>query len=167
MNIGLIVYSKSGNTRQIAEKIKINIEEQNHEVELMNINPEKQPGFFKAGYSAIRQKTLPITNDSLDVSSYDIVFIGTPVWAGKPAPFIKTMLEKTIGLDGEKTAVFITCGGGEKPGSDVIELMKSYAQQKGAAVMDDSLIVHMSRKGEIKKEIPSVESFVSTVVNSK
>lgn len=167
MNIGLIVYSKSGNTRQIAEKMKINVEEQDHEVELISINPEKQPGFFKAVWSAIRQKTLPITNDSLDVSSYDIVFIGNPVWAGKPAPFIKTMLEKTIGFDGKKTAVFITCGGGEKPGSDVIELMKSYAQKKGADVMDDSLIVHMNRKGEIKKEIPSVESFVSTVAKSK
>lgn len=166
MNIGIIYYSKSGNTKQIAEQIKQHAEEKHHEVDIVEVIPEKQPGFLKAGHSAIRQKDLPIKNDSLDASSWDIVFVGAPIWAGKPAPLIKTMIQKTTGFNNTKASVFITCGGGEKPGSKAVDLIKSYLQEKQVIALDETLIVHMDRKGEIRKEIPSVKDFVSTVIDN-
>lgn len=164
MNIGILFYSKTGNTKQIANRIKQQSEKLNHSVNKIEVTPEKQPGFLKAGYSAIKQKSLPVTNDSLDVSSWDFVFIGCPIWAGKPAPFIKTMIQKTDGFDTTKTSVFITCSGSEEPGSKAVKIIKSYLKNQHAHVIEDSLIVHMSRKGKIKKEIPSVEDFVSTIL---
>ena len=164
MNIGIIYYSKSGNTKQIAEQIKKQAEEKDHTVDVVEVVPEKQPGFLKAGHSAIRQKDLPIENDSLDASSWDVVFVGSPIWAGKPAPFIKTFLDKTSNLQGKKTSMFITCSGGSE--SKTINLLKSYLEEKQAKVHNDTLIVHMNRKGEIKKEMPSVEDFTSSVLNN-
>jgi hypothetical protein len=76
------------------------------------------------------------------------------------------MIQKTTGFDNTKASVFITCGGGEKPGSKAIELIKSYLQEKQAMVLDETLIVHMDRKGKIRKEIPSVEDFVTTILES-
>lgn len=166
MNVGIIYYSKSGNTKQIAEQIKHQAEEKDHTVDVVEVIPEKQPGFLKAGHSAIRQKDLPIQNDSVDASSWDVVFVGSPIWAGKPAPLIKTMIQKTTGFNNTKVSVFISCGGGEKPGSKAVDLIKSYLHEKQAIVLDETLIVHMNRKGEIRKEIPSVEDFVSTVIES-
>jgi flavodoxin len=166
MKIGILFYSKSGNTKQIGERIKKQSEKKNHTVDIVEVNPESEPGFFKASFSAIRQKPLPITNDTFDVSSYDLIFIGCPIWVGKPAPLIKTMIQKTTGFNQAKASVFITCGGGEKPGSNAVDLIKSYLQEKQAIVLDETLIVHMDRKGEIKKEIPSVEDFVNNTLES-
>jgi len=166
MKIAIIYYSKSGNTKQIAERIKQQAEQLNHSVHIIETKPEKQIGFLKAVYCAIRQKTLPIKNDTLNIADYDFVFVGCPVWAGKPAPFIKSMVQKTVHFDGKKTSVFITCGGGEKPESKVINLFQSYLKGKNADLVDMSLIVHMSGKGEIKKEIPSVKEYISTILNN-
>ena len=166
MKIGILFYSKSGNTKQIADRIKQQAEKKKHDVDLVEVNPEEEPGFFKASFSAIRQKPLPIQNDTFDVSSYDLLFIGCPIWVGKPAPLIKTMIQKTTGFNNTKASVFITCGGGEKPGSKAVDLIKSDLQEKQAMVLDETLIVHMDRKGKIRKEIPSVEDFVSTVIES-
>lgn len=166
MKIGILFYSKSGNTKQITERIKNQSEEKKHDVDVVEVDLEEQPGFFKASFSAIRQKPLPIQNDIFDVSSYDLIFVGCPIWVGKPAPLIKTMIQKTTGFDNTKASVFITCGGGEKPGSKAIELIKSYLQEKQAMVLDETLIVHMDRKGKIRKEIPSVEDFVTTILES-
>lgn len=166
MKIGILFYSKSGNTKQIADRIKQQTEKKKHDVDLVEVNPEKEPGFFKASFSAIRQKPLPIQNDTFNVSSYDLLFIGCPIWVGKPAPLIKTMIQKTTGFNNTKASVFITCGGGEKPGSKAIEIIKSDLQEKQAMVLDETLIVHMDRKGKIRKEIPSVEDFVSTVIDT-
>jgi flavodoxin len=166
MKIGILFYSKSGNTKQIADRIKQQAEKKKYDVDLVEVNPEEEPGFFKASFSAIRQKPLPIQNDTFNVSSYDLLFIGCPIWVGKPAPLIKTMIQKTTGFNNTKASVFITCGGGEKPGSKAIELIKSDLQEKQAMVLDETLIVHMDRKGKIRKEIPSVEDFVSTVIDT-
>ena len=166
MKIGILFYSKSGNTKQIADRIKQQAEKKKHDVDLVEVNPEEEPGFFKASFSAIRQKPLPIQNDTFDVSSYDLLFIGCPIWVGKPAPLIKTMIQKTTGFNNTKASVFITCGGGEKPGSKAVDLIKSDLQEKQAMMLDETLIVHMDRKGRIRKEIPSVEDFVSTVIES-
>ena len=166
MKIGILFYSKSGNTKQIADRIKQQAEKKKLDVDLVEVNPEEEPGFFKASFSAIRQKPLPIQNDTFDVSSYDLLFIGCPIWVGKPAPLIKTMIQKTTGFNNTKASVFITCGGGEKPGSKAVDLIKSDLQEKQAMMLDETLIVHMDRKGRIRKEIPSVEDFVSTVIES-
>ncbi|MBS3749026.1 MAG: NAD(P)H-dependent oxidoreductase [Candidatus Thermoplasmatota archaeon] len=166
MKIGILFYSKSGNTKQIGERIKKQSEKKNHAVDIVEVNPESEPGFFKASFSAIRQKQLPITNDTFDVSSYDLIFVGCPIWVGKPAPLIKSMIQKTTGFDNTKASVFITCGGGEKPGSNAVDLIKYYLQNQQANILDETLIVHMNRKGKIRKEIPSVEDFVNNTLES-
>ncbi len=165
MKIGIIVYSKTGNTKKIANLMKTSLEKQSHKVDIIDVIAEQQPGFFKAGYLAIRQKKLAISNDSIDISSFDLVLIGCPVWAGKPAPFIHSMVLKSTGFEKIKTAIFITCAGGEESGSKVIDLIQSTLEEEKADVLPISLIVHMSRKGEIKKEMPPVKDFLSQVLD--
>jgi len=164
MNVGIIYYSKSGNTKQIAEQIKEYAEQHNHTVNIVEIIPDKQPGFLKAGHSAIRQKDLPIKNENIDASQWDAVLFGCPIWAGKPAPFIKTVLKKTTNLKNKKTSMFITCSG--SPEEKTVDLLKSYLLKKEANVSNETLVVHMDKKGKIKKEMPSVEDYTSSVLNS-
>lgn len=160
------MYSRSGNTKKIADQIKKCCEKHFHQVDVVDVIVDRQPGFLKAGYCAIRQNDVSIVNKEWDVSSMDVVFIGCPVWAGKPAPYINAMIRKTSGFERIKSAVFITCAGGEQPGSKAIDLLQSYVKEKNAMISSHSLIVHMSRKGEIKKEMPPVNDFVTQVLSS-
>jgi flavodoxin len=48
MKIGILFYSKSGNTKQITERIKNQSEEKKHDVDVVEVDPEEQPGFFQS-----------------------------------------------------------------------------------------------------------------------
>jgi multimeric flavodoxin WrbA len=47
----------------------------------------------------------------VDIGAYDLVIIGTPVWAWSYAPAMKTFLEETK-IEGKKIALFCCHGGG-------------------------------------------------------
>ena len=94
MKTGIIYYSRTGNTKQAAETIEKKLKNKKIDVKLFEIKHVKKPGFFKAGYAAMRQKELPIIDVDFDLKKYDLLLFGSPIWAGKPAPFIKTFINK-------------------------------------------------------------------------
>jgi hypothetical protein len=49
---------------------------------------------------------------TFDSTVYDLLIIGTPVWAGSPAPALDTFLEQTR-ITGKKIALFCCCAGGK------------------------------------------------------
>ena len=102
MKIGIIYYSRTGNTRNVAKKLEEKLKNKKISVELIEVKHTKKPGFFRAGYAAIKQKDLPITNTNFDLKKYDILLFGAPIWAGKPAPFVKTFINKAKNSEGKK-----------------------------------------------------------------
>ena len=62
-----------------------------------------------------------LKNAKIDIESYDRIFIGTPIWAGKFTPPIKTFLD-TYKISGKDVVLFACHGGG---GSD-----KCFAKMK-------------------------------------
>ena len=60
MTIGIIYYSRTGNTRHAAKLLEEKLKERNRDVKLVEIEAVKKPGFFKAGFAAFRQKELPM-----------------------------------------------------------------------------------------------------------
>ena len=53
MKIGIIYYSRTGNTKKAAQIIKDKLRDKKIEVELFEIKHVKKPGFFKAGKAAM------------------------------------------------------------------------------------------------------------------
>lgn len=47
-----------------------------------------------------------------DLSGYDLICLGTPVWAFGPAPAMNKYLGACSGLEGKKVILFITYGSG-------------------------------------------------------
>jgi flavodoxin len=56
MTVGIIYYSRTGNTRYVVKLLEEKLKEQNRTVKVVEIEAVKKPGFFKAGYAAFRQK---------------------------------------------------------------------------------------------------------------
>ncbi|MFT3950561.1 MAG: flavodoxin [Oscillospiraceae bacterium] len=108
----VIYYSLEGNTELVAQEIA-----KNTGAELFRLVPEKQypdkgiAKFFWGGKSVMFGDKPALKNPVPDLSEFDTVFVGTPVWAGSFAPPLNTFLSGTD-LSGKNVAFFVCCGGG-------------------------------------------------------
>ena len=122
MKTAVIYYSLEGNTDFIAKKIAAKTKG-----DLIELVPEKAyprgkvSKFFWGGKSVVFGEKPKLKNAKIDIESYDRIFIGTPIWAGKFTPPIKTFLD-TYKISGKDVVLFACHGGG---GSD-----KCFAKMK-------------------------------------
>jgi flavodoxin len=161
MTIGIIYYSRTGNTRQAAKLLEEKLKEQNRTVNVIEIEAVKKPGFFKAGYAAFRQKELPIKNPSFDLKEFDEIVVGSPIWAHKPAPFIKTFFNKAINGKGKNVGLFVTGGGPSGSQTKAIDMMKRYAQSQDFVPVDTFCTLQM-KTGKIKDGAQTIDQFMAS-----
>ena len=108
----VVYYSRTGNARYVAQTIASQIGADIEEV----IDLKKRGGvlgFLSGGRDARQGKETEISSSTKSLTDYDLIVVGTPIWAGKPTPAIITYLKKND-LSGKKIAVFFTQGG-KKP----------------------------------------------------
>ena len=91
MNNKVLFFTRTGNSRRIAEKLADELSCQIIEV-TDNMNWNGICGFIKGGYYASRDKVVAIKT-SADVEDYDELIVVSPLWAGKLAPDIKEFLK--------------------------------------------------------------------------
>ena len=104
-------YSYSGNTKTVAEKIKQLID-----ADLFEIKPSLD---YPADYNAVvsqaqkekNQGYKPQLKENIDISNYDTIFIGTPVWWYTFATPVRTFLTEN-NFQGKTIIPFCTHGGG-------------------------------------------------------
>ncbi|MEI6297022.1 MAG: NAD(P)H-dependent oxidoreductase [bacterium] len=106
----IIYYSRTGNTRKIAEKIK---ELTNWEIEEIQENKDRHGilGYFLSGRDATLKKTVEIKTIKNDLTKFDTIIIGTPVWAFNVSAPIRTFLRENKN-NFKKIAFFCTMDGG-------------------------------------------------------
>jgi flavodoxin len=161
MRIGIVYYSRTGNTRQVAKLLEEKIKENNAEADLIEIEHAKKPGFFKAGKAAMNQLELPMMNTDFDMGKYDVILAGSPTWAGKPSPFLKTFLQKTKNMTGKKVAVFGTGMSPIDKRQQFNELMKQNFEQAGVKTVDSYLAV-LFKRGKMVSGEQDIDAFVQT-----
>ena len=79
----------------------------------------------------------PISPDTIDVSLYDLIIIGTPVWAWKATPAINGAIAALKGCEGKNAVIFATCGSSAK---DTLPIMKSALEKKGVRVSGEIVL---------------------------
>ncbi len=109
----VIYYSFEGNTKLIAENIAKAIES-----DILELKPKKEiesKGFIKYIWGG-RQAALKIKPELFpfdkDPKEYDVLFIGTPVWAWTYTPALNTFFS-SYSLSNKKIALFCCHGGGK------------------------------------------------------
>lgn len=60
---------------------------------------------------AWRKARARLAEAKFDLASYDLICLGTPVWAFAPAPAMNTYLDKCSGIAGKEVILFCTTGG--------------------------------------------------------
>ncbi|HSO26040.1 MAG TPA: flavodoxin [Methanobacteriaceae archaeon] len=109
----VVYYSRSGNTREVAQSIA---QEMSCDIEEIHDTQKRSGiiGWIKSGYQANRGKLTTLKPLEKDPSEYDLVIIGTPIWAGYPSVPVKTyLLENKDKI--KDVAFFATYGGSGFP----------------------------------------------------
>jgi len=89
----IVYYSLEGNTELIAGKIQKYLE-----ADVIRLIPKKEypkgdfKKYFWGGKSVTFGEKPKLVDDSFVADDYDIIIIGTPIWAGTFSPPIKTFL---------------------------------------------------------------------------
>lgn len=127
----IVYYSYTGNTRKIAERLK-DILSRKGEAEIYQLKPiDESNNFFVQAIRAFAGKRAQLPDLKFDLSSYDLICLGTPVWAFAPTPAINTFLDKCKNLDGKDAICFTTYGSGTGV-KRCINTMIERLKQKGA-----------------------------------
>jgi flavodoxin len=105
----VVYYSRSGNSKFVAQKIAEKIGADTEEV-IDKKNRRGWIGFLIAGFDATRGKETQIEETRFLPNNYDLIVVGTPIWNGRPSPAIRTYLRKND-LSRKKVALFCTLDG--------------------------------------------------------
>ncbi|MGQ9780561.1 MAG: flavodoxin family protein [Bacillota bacterium] len=121
----VIYYSLEGHTADLARAIA-----EAARADLLALEPEKPlptRGFLKylrGGLQALRKEAPLLLPLAKDPAAYRTIFLGTPVWAGHPAPPLWSFLRQQ-GLSGKRVALFCSCR--NAPGVTLVELRAALA----------------------------------------
>jgi len=108
----VVYYTRTGNARFAAEIIAAEIGADVEEI----IDMKKRSGamaYLTGGSDARRGKETEIAQTKKTPADYDLIIVGTPVWASRPTPAVNTYFKKN-NLSNKKVALFFTQGG-KKP----------------------------------------------------
>ena len=143
----VVYYTRTGNARFVAETIAAEIGADVEEI----VDLKKRSGalgFLSGGSDARRGKKTEIAPTKKSPTDYDLIIVGTPVWAGRPVPAILTYLKKND-LSGKKVAIFFTQGGKKPSAIDQTKALMPNSESVGVL----SLVKPLDNKAESEKQI--------------
>ena len=148
MNIGIILYSETGNTYSVSQKLKEKLVKSGHSV---NIERLKVIGKIHPSTKDVKFETLP------NIEPYDALVFGSPVQAFSLSSAMRAYLLQTKSLQDKKIAFLVTqsfpfpwLGGNHAIGQ-----MKKICESKGATIRGTA-VVNWSK--------PSREKQISEIV---
>ncbi|RKY32228.1 MAG: hypothetical protein DRP74_03105 [Candidatus Omnitrophota bacterium] len=108
----IVYYSHSGHTRKVAHILLEYLREKS-DVELLELRAQDESdSFFGQAKRAFLKKRAKLERVNFDLAGYDLVCLGSPVWAFGPAPAMNTYLDKCFGLENKEIILFTTFGSG-------------------------------------------------------
>lgn len=159
MNTCVAYYSKSGNTKivaeYLAEKIGADIIKLEDKTSYKGI-----VGFVKGGMNASRTKKADLDVAVYDeISKHDRIILATPVWAGKTTPAINSVLEN-VDFNSKEVYVVTTQADPSFKGEDERKgFYKEIIEKKNGKLVD-----YFSLQGAIpSRSAKSVEELTSQV----
>ena len=117
-NILVAYYSLSGNTKSVAERIHSQTGGDLFEIVTKTKYPTEKRLLTEVARYQNENNIYPEIKNTVDVSKYDVIFIGTPVWFSTMAMPVKTFLTQN-NFKNKYIIPFITSGSGDGYDIDV------------------------------------------------
>ena len=159
MDIGIIVFSFTGNTHSVALKLKEKLSAAGHAVsyERLEVVGEYTPGSAGMQPDNIQFETLPNTEQ------YDALVFGSPVQAFSLSPVMTGYLKQIPSLQDKKVALLVTQAFpyGWMGGNRAIRQMRRICESKGATICGSGVVNWMRRRRD--QQITEVTDRLSRV----
>ena len=134
MNIGMIIYSETGNTLSVAEKLKKRLVASGHTVTIERVTVDG---------NRRQQRSADITFGSVpDTTPYDALVFGSPVQAFSLSLPMAGYLKQAGSLDGKQVACLVSQAfpypwmGGNR----AIRQMKKLCESKGVSIIGSGIV---------------------------
>ncbi len=136
----VVYYSLSGNTKKIAEIIKEKTDADIYEIKTKEKMPSG-PKLYMASKKQIKDGKYPeLAGDMPDFASYDLIFVGAPIWWYTAATPVLSFLEQAD-FKGKRVAPFST------QGSNIGTYIEDFkAKAKNAVIIKDEKFNNLSEK---------------------
>lgn len=138
MNIGIVVYSRTGNTKSVAEKLLEKLNEEGHTANLEEIAVD---GEVTPGTKEVSFKEKP------EIDQYDAVIFAAPVNAFSLALPMKAYLQQLGPFNEKRTACFITKQLPMKwtGGNHAVRQIKKLCGAKGGKFLGGEIVIWSSK----------------------
>ncbi|MCB4791667.1 MAG: flavodoxin domain-containing protein [Elusimicrobia bacterium] len=127
----IVYYSYTGKTEIVAKAMASELN-----AELLKIDdverPSKLKAYFSGAFASRKGKAWPIKPFNTDLSAFNRIFIGAPIWWSKAAPEINSFIEQAD-LSGKSVVVFVTMGSSDP--EDAIKALSEKIRAKGGNVL--------------------------------
>lgn len=122
-----VYYSNGGNTRNVAQNIQSVVGGDIKEIKLTEKYPDNILKMSKLIRKQIKQGYLPKIED-INITNYDVIFVGSPIWTFAPALPIKSFL-KNNNFENKTLIPFFTYSGGANK-TKIIKEIKDTSRAK-------------------------------------
>jgi len=126
----VVYYSKTGHTQKIAQDIAKQMDADLEEI----IDQKKRTGvlgFISGGRDAMTNKETLISGMRKNSADYELVILGSPIWAGNIAPAVRTYINRY--RDSLPSVAFFFSSGGKTP-DQVFEKLSGVVKEKPVAM---------------------------------
>jgi NAD(P)H dehydrogenase (quinone) len=140
MNIGIIVYSQTGNTLKAAENVKDALAAKGHKVSIEQVTTEGKV----SPNTPVSLKSKP------DAAKYDALVFASPVMAFSLNPVMKAYLPQIKELKGKKAACFVVQGlpFNGMGGKQALKQMCGLLTSKGAQVVGTGVVFRGKKQAD-------------------
>lgn len=126
----VVYYSFTGKTELVARAIAQTLNADMRKIE--EVKKRKKPFvFLTGGYEAIRGKSSEIKEMDFNLDC-DLLFLGTPVWAGRPTPAVNAFVSKAD-FRNKKVVLFVTMLG---ISGKATKILTDAIESKGGKIID-------------------------------
>ena len=144
----VLYYSQTSNTKAVAQEIATKLGADIEEIVPMELYDGDFQATIERGKRELDEGVYPeIQPLKVDVTTYDVVFLGYPIWFGTYAPPVITFLNQ-VDMSGKKVVPFCTFGSGGLESS-----VKDLAEAEPNAVILPGYGVRAARLEAMPKEI--------------
>ncbi len=114
MKILITYYSFTGNTKKVAQALEKFLKDRGNDVDIQRLLPENESrNFFIQAKQAFLKADVNLKPPVIfDLSGYDLIFVGSGVWAFSPVPAIRKYLKLIENCKDKKFFLFVTYGSG-------------------------------------------------------
>jgi len=126
----IIYHSETGNTKKVAKAVAAATGADL--IEVKTVSHYSAIAMYTTGINKARKgEPDEIEQSEIDVSAYDLIVVGTPVWAFHPTPAINAAVSALSGCEGKKAVVFETDAGIPK---NTLKILSKQLAEKGMSV---------------------------------